>query len=191
VNLDRRKIQEDSLAMHLLTCIKSKGASFQLTTAIYNALVTGPQNLPPVYYSAIYRAITESNHKVSRTSKQCQASDRNKFWKQARFNSCAQLLVRLGGSIPDDTNGAVVTDPSAVDPERLKNKGLTLDLEQIAWWDEKHIPQVVGEISEQNYQFGRDNDEIYSPTVDFDVEQKVSFVTFEPKRTVKMNKIKY
>jgi hypothetical protein len=133
VCLSRRKILEDSLAMHLITCIKSRGASFKLTAQIYNALVTGPQNLPPVYYSAIYRAITESNHKVTRTLKRCQASDRNTMWRQARFNSCAQLLVRLGGTIPSDTNGAVVSDPSAVDPKRIKEAGLELELEQIGW----------------------------------------------------------
>jgi hypothetical protein len=159
--------------MHLITCIKSRGASFKLTAEIYNSLVTGQQNLPPVYYSAIYRAIIESNHKVTRTLKRCQASDRNTMWRQARFNSCAQLLVRLGGTIPSDTNGAVVSDPSAVDPKQIKEAGLELELEQIGWWDEKHIPQVVGEISNTNYQFGRDDNGMYSPTVDFEAERKV------------------
>jgi hypothetical protein len=176
VCLSRRKIEEDSLAMHLITCIKEKGASYRLTTEIYNALVTGPQNLPPVYYSAIYRAITESNHKTTRTSKRCQASDRNTMWRQARFNACSQLLVRLGGTMPSDTNGAVVSDPAAIDPDRIKEAGLDLELEQIAWWDEKHIPQVVGEINDNNYHFAKDENGIYDPSAKLEVTQKVRLI---------------
>jgi hypothetical protein len=130
--------------MHLITCIKERGASFKLTTAIYNVLITAPQGKPPVFYSAIYRAVTNSNHKVSITERRCQASNRNSMWRQAWFNASAQLLVCLGGTISEDMGRAVVSDPSLVDVNHLERGGLMFKLEQIGWWDEKHIPQVVG-----------------------------------------------
>jgi hypothetical protein len=160
--------------MHLITCIKERGASFKLTTAIYNALITAPQGKPPVFYSAIYRAITNSNHKVSITEKRCQASNRNSMWRQARFNASAQLLVCLGGTIPEETGGAVVNDPSLVDVNRLKREGLMMKLEQIGWWDEKHIPQVVGEVSDVNYHFRRNKQGVYDPSVELKTVKKVS-----------------
>jgi hypothetical protein len=178
---ERRKIAEDSLAMHLITCIKERGASFKLTTAIYNALISVPQGKPPIFYSAIYRAITNSNHKKSITERRCQASDRNSMWRQARFNACAQLLVRLGGTIPENTGGAVVSDPSAVDVDRLKSEGLMMKLDQIGWWDEKHIPQVVGEVSDINYHFGRNEQGVYDPTADLKTIKKVSVSKCVPK----------
>jgi hypothetical protein len=170
----RRKIADDSLAMHLITCIKERGASFKLTVAIYNALVSAPQGRPPIYYSAIYRAITNSNHRVSITERRCQANDRNRMWRQARFNASSQLLVRLGGAMPEDTSGAILSDPSLVDAQRLKREGLMINLEQIGWWDEKHIPQVVGEVSDINYHFGRNEQGVYDPSVDLETVKKVS-----------------
>jgi hypothetical protein len=127
-----------------------------------------------VFYSAIYRAITKSNHKTTITERRCQASDRNSMWRQARFNACAQLLLRLGGTMPTDTSGATVTDPSTIDIDTLKEKGLMLNLDQIGWWDEKHIPQIVGEVSDLNYHFGRNEHGVYDPNVEIETIKKVS-----------------
>jgi hypothetical protein len=63
--------------------------------------------------------------------------------------------------IPTETNGAVVTCLPAVDKERIKRKGLELSIYQIGWWDEKHIPQVIGSKNDVNYHFGRDSNDVY------------------------------
>lgn len=171
---DRRKVKADSAAMHLLTCFKEKGLSYRLTSDVYNACVSEPQGLQPILYSAVHGAISKSNHKISQTQKRHQASARNLIWRQARFNSCAQLLVRFGLPMPRDTKGAVVSDPEAININNITNNNLTLSLDQIGWWDEKHISQVVGCISDTNYHFGRDADGVYDHDADFEVEHKVS-----------------
>ena len=60
-----------------------------------------------------------------------------------------------------------------MDHEKIKEEDLGLVTPQIAFWDEKHIEQVVGEHRDHTYQFGYDNDGIYSEEVEAEVFQKV------------------
>jgi hypothetical protein len=84
----------------------------------------------------------------------------------------------LTGTIPDNTGSAVLSDQSAVDVDHLKSKRLMMKLDQIGWWDEKHIPQVVGEVSDINYHFGHNKEGVYDPTVDLKTIKKVSVSKF-------------
>jgi hypothetical protein len=54
---------------------------------------------------------------------------------------------------------------NAVDKTQIKENKLTLLLHQIGWWDEKHIPQVCGEVNDITYQFGRDKNGLYDEDV--------------------------
>jgi hypothetical protein len=172
---DRVKIKPDSFDMHFLTCLKERGASYKLTSALYNSLIKKPDDLPPVGLKAVYNSIKKSNHRVSITQSRCQATDRNLAWKQARFNAAAQLLLRFGTPIPENTAGAVVSDMNAVDKTLIQQNKLTLSLHQIGWWDEKHIPQVCGEVNDITYQFGRDENGLYDEDVKFELQEKVRF----------------
>jgi hypothetical protein len=84
----------------------------------------------------------------------------------------------LGGTIPENTGDAVLSDPSAVGVDCLKREGLMMNLDQIGWLDEKHIPQVVGEVSDINYHFGRNKEGVYDPTANLKTIKKVSVSKF-------------
>jgi hypothetical protein len=120
------------------------GASFLLTKQIYYAAVARDLG-----YKSVLNAIKRSNHKVSITKKRCQATTRNQLWKQACLNTWAQLLVQFRETMPEDTDGAIVNNSSLIKRELIKKEGLKLAFDQIGWWDEKHIPQVCGEINRE------------------------------------------
>lgn len=63
-------------------------------------------------------------------------------------------------TIAREHSDIVVSDLSAVNRKGLEKEGLILSLHQIRWWDEKHIPQVVGEVLDEKYQFGNDENGI-------------------------------
>jgi hypothetical protein len=49
-------------------------------------------------------------------------------------------------------------------------------MDQVGWWDEKHIPLVMGSILDYSYQFGRDENGLYDdPDVEIEVK-KVSLI---------------
>ena len=164
--------------MHLISKLK-ENANFRITTAIYNACIRAPLNLPPIGFTAIYNAIKRSNHKLVRTEKTTQQSDRNLVWKQARFNACSQFIVRFGMEYPEgNTSGAELSDPNIISVEKIKEDNLDLVIEQVAFWDEKHIEQVCGEHRDFTYQFGYDEEGKYSQQVEVEVTRKVSSLIY-------------
>jgi hypothetical protein len=64
---------------------------------------------------------------------------------------------------------------NAVDKIQIKENKLTLLLHQIGWWDEKHIPQVCGEVNDITYQFGCDENGLYDKGVKIELQEKVRF----------------
>jgi hypothetical protein len=158
---DKWKLHLHGKEMSVLTALKEMGGSNRNVLALLNALYRLPKGLQPLGYRALWGAIQRSNFLLSKTKLQHQASNNRPAWVQARFNACYQLAVRFGLDIPTDTNGAKVTCLPAVDKERIKQKGLQLSIHQIGWWDEKHIPQVIGSKLEFNYQFGQDEYDVY------------------------------
>ena len=173
---ERQKVSPKSKDMHLIAKLKENG-NFRITTNLFNACIRAPLGLPPIGYTAIYNSIKKSNHKKVRTEKIHQASDRNLVWRQARFQSCAQFIARFGIPFPQgDTDGAELHDQKYVDIDMLEKEGYTYVLDQIAWWDEKHIVQVVGEHRDHTYQFGYDEYGKYSEEVEIEVLRKVSYM---------------
>jgi hypothetical protein len=167
------KLQHSSLDFHLISKMK-QNSSFRTTAGVYNALIRGPLGLPPIGYTAIYNSIKRSNHVVVPTEVIYQASDSNKIWVRARFESCSQLLVRFGCDYPEDTCGMKISNEKYICKyEIIKNK-LTLTIYQIAWWDEKHIKQVVGDFRDSSYQFGYDEDGNYCEEIEIELRRRVS-----------------
>ena len=115
------KVQPTSLDMHHIASMKERG-SFRTTARMFNALVRAPAGLPPIGYTAIYNAVKRSNHIVVQTEKVHQASNNNKAWVKARFQSCSQLLVRFGIDYPTETSGMTVQDPKYISKEAIKKK---------------------------------------------------------------------
>jgi hypothetical protein len=171
---NQEKIKQDSIEMHLIACTKQQGASFRLCTMMLNTMHLKKDNLPEVGYTAVYNAVNRSNHKKASVVKRHQASNRNVFWRQARFQFCAQMLVRFGKPLPVDTSGVRFNDDTALDRQKIVDNKLTLDICGIAWWDEKHIQQCVGSIKDQVYQFGYDDNGLYCNTEEVDDKQVVS-----------------
>ena len=58
---NKRKIQANSVNMHILASMKAKGASFQVMHIVFNAIERAPSNLAPIGTKAIYNAIRKSN----------------------------------------------------------------------------------------------------------------------------------
>ena len=170
---NRHKVQPSSFDMHHIAKLKQDG-SFRLTAGMYNALIRAPLGLEPIGYTAIYNAIKRSNHKVVRTEKIHQTSDRNKTWVKARFQAASQLLVRFGLEYPTNTSGMTVQDPKYICKDNIEKNKLTLSIHQIAWWDEKHIQQVVGDFRDHSYQFGFDEDGKYDRSIEIDLVRRVS-----------------
>ena len=83
------------------------------------------------------------------------------------------MLVRFGEPLPDLPEGVTFNDPSLIDRHNIIENDLTLDIYGIGWWDEKHIKQHVGHIKDQMYQFGFDDNGIYSSSVEIEEEQVV------------------
>ena len=133
-----------------------------------------PLGLPPIGYTAIYNAINSSNHTVVRTQKVPQSSNSNVIWVQARFQAASQFIVRFGLDYPGNTSGAKVSNIKYIDRDLLEEGGHTFGIHQVAWWDEKHVEQVVGELRDETCQFGLDEDGIYSPDIIFAITEKVS-----------------
>jgi hypothetical protein len=169
------KIKSNSLEMHQIAKLKING-SFRITTDLFNACIRAPAGLPPIGYTAIYNSIKSSNYKIVRTEKRPQSSDANLIWRQARFQSASQMIVRFGLEYPDDTSGATLNDIKYINRHLLEEGGHTCEIFQVAWWDEKHIEQVVGELRDHTCQFGFDENGIYCPEIHFEILEKVSII---------------
>lgn len=150
--------------MHLIASTKEDGAGFRLCTMLLNTIHFKKENLPQIGYTAVYNVVKRSNHTQALVVKCHQASDRNHFWKQARFQFCAQLMVRFGLPLPEETSGIRFNDVQALDIQKIRDNNLTLDLCGVAWWNEKHIQQCVGSLKDRQFQFGWDTNRLYCDT---------------------------
>ena len=176
-NQASHRVQPTSLDMRHIASMKENG-SFRYTAKMFNALVRAPAGLPPIGYTAIYNAVKRSNHIVVKTEKVHQASDNNKAWVKARFQANSQLLVRFGMDYPTETSGMEVQDPVYISKEAIKKNNLSLTIHQVAWWDEKHIKQVVGDFRDHSYQFGFDENGKYDAKIEIDLVRRVSLYLY-------------
>ena len=85
------------------------------------------------------------------------------------------MLVRFGEPLPELPEGVSFNDPSIIEREVIENANLTLSIYGVGWWDEKHIEQHVGSINDSMYQFGWDEHGLYSPDVEIEEKEVVSY----------------
>ena len=174
----KRKIQQGTYEHHLLTVLKEGNNSFSQCTEALNSLHYAMEELPPVGITAIHNAINWCNFEKVKTKKIMQTNIKNLTYRQARYNWLAQLLARMGVDIPDNDGSDVRANlkDEWIDYRTLKEKGLTFDLDQVAFWDECHIKQVAGTCFDETLVFARDEDGIYDKDTEVDVEanEKVS-----------------
>ena len=96
--------------------------------------------------------------KVKKVSQQ----QNNPIWVHARYQLCAQLMVRFGMDLPPHVLNDDSINPAIIDKNVIAEKGFHLSIHQIAWWDEIHIRQKIGEILEHVFVFSRDHKGVYN-----------------------------
>ena len=103
-----------------------------------------------------------------------QTNLKNLVYKQARFNWLAQLLVRMGETLPENCESEFRErlKDEWIDYERLKEEGLTFELSQVAYWDECHVKQVAGTCVDETLVFSRNEDGLYDDDGEIDEENK-------------------
>ena len=97
---------------------------------------------------------------------------------QARYQLCAQLLVRFGIELPSHVTGDISIAPAIIDKTLLSGGRFNLNVYQIAWWDEVHIRQCIGETKECIYEFSRDEKGLYKKDGVISKKTKVSLYLF-------------
>ena len=74
---------------------------YKKDTEAINALFYAVHELQPVGLTSVYNAINLCNFERVKTQKTMQTNLKNLVYKQARFNWLAQLLVRMGETLPE------------------------------------------------------------------------------------------
>ena len=170
----KRKIQNSSLNQHLLSVYK-KRFSYTTTTSFLNVMTQQEKgtsyNLHNDYLgrTCVRNAMKHMVCKTQKVTKVTQASDENEHWVGARRNFCGQLAVRFGCHLPPDVN----IDPGFVDKPQLEAKSLMLSIYQIAWWDEIHIRQKIGEFLPKVHVFAKTENGVYDEKGKLEEEEKL------------------
>ena len=122
----------------------------------------------------MYNAIQRSNHIRVKTKKIPQTDSSNLFHRQARYNWFCQLLARMGHEIPtiEGSEFRNRLKNEWIDYDKLKEEGLTFDLEQVAFWDEIHISQVIGCKDDETLIFGRNDNGLYDCDAEIDENER-------------------
>ena len=176
---NQRKIKQGSFLENQIATYKER-FSIKTTASIINAMkrmeLGDRYNLAEHYVGrkSVTTALQNMNHEKYKVRKVTQASNKNLHWVQARLNFTAQLLVRFGKDLPPDLDITTVQPPHIIDKKMLEAEGLMLSLHQVAWWDEIHIKQRIGEIFDVIYRFARGHDGNYSKTGVVDTKTLVS-----------------
>ena len=176
------KIIQGSFEEHLISVWIERGSSFKTATKVYNAKFRSEFNLPRVGVTAISNAMKRAKHITESTTSIPQTNQDNIIHKQARYNWICQLLVRMGEKIPsvqneEDSDFRKRLDDNMVNRERLEDENLTFVPEQVAYWDEIHIYQVVGTNRKKHMIFARDENGIYKKDGGFEhANKKVSYL---------------
>jgi len=170
-----RKIQEGSEEEHLLTVLKEK-ASYKTTTDLFNLLVNQPKEGNDfVSVKCVFNTIQRTHHTKRRPTKVGQASDDRLFWKRARLIYCLQYLVRLGKETivtEEVLDSHQIDDKIKYNYQYLQEHDLAIDdLYRIAFWDEIHFHQEVGEGRDVFISFPRDKFGTYDKSKEEDEEK--------------------
>jgi len=173
---EKIKIKEKSEDEHLVTVLMEK-TSYNTATHLYNILVSNKRGSDQVGTKAVFNAVNRTKSMKLTTVKVSQASDDRDFWKKARLIYCIQYLVRLGKEVTDDViNSLDVENKINFSYQKLQQESLTINsIYRIAFWDEVHFQQVVGEIRDNYISFPRDEYGVYDPSEEIDEgEERVS-----------------
>lgn len=163
---DAQKIPPNSFEEHLVSVYKQRH-SLHTTANIMNTMKEmdlGAQYNPDkdcISVSAVRRALNSMKHEKQKVKKVPQQSNNNAVWVRARYNLAAQLLVRFGLDLPSHVTEEGEIDPKIIDTVAIAAQGLNLSIHQIAWWDEIHIRQKIGEILEYIYVFSQNEKGLY------------------------------
>ncbi len=162
-----RKISPGSFEEHLVSVYRQRH-SVPTTASLINSMKAidkgGQYDEAKDYVSetAVKTALAHMKHEKQKVKKVPQQSNNNPVWVRARYNLTAQLLVRFGLELPSHVTEEGEIDPAIIDKVQLAAKGHTLSIYQIAWWDEIHIRQKIGELLEYIYVFAQDENGLYN-----------------------------
>ena len=173
---EKIKIKEKSEDEHLVTVLMEK-TSYNTATHLYNILVSNKRGSDRVGTKAVFNAVNRTKSMKLTTVKVSQASDDWDFWKKAQLIYCIQYLIRLGKEVPENViNLLDVENKINFSYQKLQQESLTIDsIYRIAFWDEVHFQQVVGEIRDNYISFPRDEFGVYDPSEEIDEgEERVS-----------------
>ena len=140
--------------------------SLQTTACLLNAMrrleLGQHYNIESHYIGrkSVKTALENMNCKIVNVQKTSQASDTNLHWVQARLNFTSQLLLRFGLELPENIPNNVKAS-NFLDKLRIHSENLSMSLFQIAWWDEIHVKQKIGEVVEKLYRFAKNEDGLY------------------------------
>lgn len=163
----KRKIEEGSRDEHLITVLKEK-TGYDTATHLFNLLVATPQGREQVGVHSVWNAIQRTSHSIQCPQKVTQASNDRLIWKRARLIYCIQYLVRLNELDIEEIIEKVGSEDEEYRQnftrEKLLEKNLTIDdIYRIAFWDETHFQQEVGESRDMYITFPRDQFGTYDP----------------------------
>ncbi len=176
---NQRIIQPNTFLQQQIAIYKER-LSFKSTAVIINAmrrLELGPAYDITKHYigrKSISNALERMKHEVCKVEKVTQGSNKNLHWVQARLNWSAQLLVRFGRDLPPGFDKKILQPPTCADRSLIESCGLNLSLYQIAWWDEIHIKQRVGEVFDTIYRFAKNDQGFYDENGTINEEKLVS-----------------
>lgn len=177
----QKKVQPGTFIQHQVAYYRER-FSIKTTASMINAmqkLELGERYNVQEHYigqRSIRTALQQMTHRKCKVRKVTQATNNNRHWVKARLNFTAQLLVRFGRDLPSNFDNTVLSDPSTVDINLLQADKLMLSLYQIAWWDEIHIKQKLGEILDIVYRFAKNEKGLYDDEGNVPEDEKlVSF----------------
>ena len=180
-NPEKVKVKSGSFVQDLIAKYKGR-FSAKTSTVLINAMrkiELGPEYKLERHYigiTAIKNATERMKYIKYKVKNIPQASDNNLHWVKARLNFCAQLLVRLGRDLPEGFDKTQIAPAKIIDREFLESEGLMLSLHQIAFWDEIHIKQKIGEILEYIFKFAKNENDVYDENAEIDNNQPTAMV---------------
>ena len=156
--------------------------SLQTTACLINAVrrleLGSNYNIEKHYIGrrSVQTALENMNCKVVNVKKVSQATNNNLHWVAARLNFTSQLLLRFGCDLPENLPDNVQSS-FFLDQDRIQAENLSLSLFQVAWWDEIHVRQKIGQVLEKLYVFAKDEHGIYNDNGVIDDKKLVSKIS--------------
>ena len=174
-----RKIQPGSVREHLLSVYKERH-SICVTTDLMNSLErldlgSEYKKEESVGKKCVRNTLLRMNFEKQKVKKVPQQTN-HPIWCKARYQLAAQLLARFDQELPEPVQDDI--EAIIIDREAITTQGLLLSIHQIAWWDEIHIHQHIGENVEYVCVFPKTEKGVYSQTGEIEKKKLVSNCRF-------------